>query len=311
MLTKPRKRHLSSDSKSDEQLQGRENVLAFQTSTSEPTAAATQGDGDHPQRARSASGGQSQFSEPSFAGHGFSIDLLEAINAVSHENPSNPYPLLSPQDQLSFQIPLAKLDRSVKEQLLRHFVENLGSAFSLCDPNRRVAMDLPEHATSNGSLVDLILSVSAKHLYQITGSAQFSEARFSDCPTDLIRNLCDPGAMNMDDTSLAIATLLLRLGQNMEGEQQRSKPFGVFLASNTDMTIQVPVISQRRFPSVLGQSQKYPLLQQKHLRRHSFGQVSSRNYTWQLCTRLRSIWIWIVLTWTSICNRPTMNHGQR
>lgn len=229
MPTGSRKRHFSSGSKSDEHPQDSENVLALQTSTSEPAAAATQGDGDHPQRNRSASGGQSQYSEPSFAGHGFSIDLLEAINAVSHEGSSNPYPLLSSHDQLSFQIPLAKLDRSEKEQLLRHFVENLGPAFSLCDPNHRVAMDLPEHATSNEPLVDLILSASAKHLYQITGSAQFSEARFSDCPTDLIRNLCNPGAMNMDDTSLAIATLLLRLCQNMEGEQQRHRVFWCLL----------------------------------------------------------------------------------
>ena len=205
------KRALSPGNGTGERPKSSGSFLSFQHPTLETAGAPALARQEHEPSPHSASSEHGQFLGTSFPRRDFSIDLLEAIGLVPDEGS---YPLLNPQDQFSFHSSFTKLRRVEKERLLRHFVDNLGPAFDLFDHG--LATELPERATAYSPLLDLILSVSAKHLYTVTGSTQFSEARLGACPTEIIKDLYGKNCIDVDDDSLAIAALLLRFCQNME-----------------------------------------------------------------------------------------------
>ncbi|CAM1501234.1 Fc.00g103960.m01.CDS01 [Cosmosporella sp. VM-42] len=114
-----------------------------------------------------------------------------------------------------------------KEQLFRHFVNDLGPAFDLCDSSKTVAHELPERAAMSAPLLNLVLAVSSRHLSNTIDPPLFPEHMLDFYRYQFNETPAGP------ETHLAISALLLRFCQNIEGISSTTTSIPLDVHSNS------------------------------------------------------------------------------
>ncbi|KAJ9635243.1 hypothetical protein H2199_008730 [Coniosporium tulheliwenetii] len=131
------------------------------------------------------------------------------------------------------------LDDVEEGKLMRHYINNLGSWFDTCDPERTFTIQVPVLAANCPTLLNAIFALSSRHLagtsnYDPSISGKYHER----CLEHMIPVLNDPDAV-MDDVLLAAACLLRTLEEldvSLTGTDNERHLLGTQVFVNTPRT---------------------------------------------------------------------------